>query len=518
MSGSVNPVTGLLDPLYVPIPDSLRYAVGHYASEKMPFTLVRPAPASAASGFFSADHYGYVGRETQIRICAQGGAFPHSVVIDQAPSGAAIDNDPMHDDYLVLKFTPTSNGAQTINLRLYDAIGKMIRIRYTFTTSENWCVFISPTGNDTTGDGTKANPWATRAKAFATATGGKCLILENGTYSETTMGLDFTSSKINSMVSWSQRGAIIDLAAVSSTGTGVMVTTNASHIHIQGIIFRNPPTSVANPRFFSGDNSSQYLHMDNCKFDIDGRSGTVNNDNVSCWMQGGDTGTDRRYVSQTRCEFTGFAGLANGWSSIDIYATSKCVISHNKFSDQRSSTTSAGLVYIKGVRNNGVDFTCNEFQTPFAGGVVDFVLGNAGDADNVTGNFHAAFNIIRSIDPAGIWVGRADQAGIRLPVWSSRNTTIGGTIIIFDHGTDYPLTFTSDGDVIQSTVATSDPWKVAVRRDGAYYPLSSRPNLTATVTNYECQQNSGVVDSNARLTGAYVVYEGVRGHYITRGA
>jgi len=341
--------------------------------------------------------------------------------------------------------------------------------------------------------------------------------LENGTYSETTMGLSFSNSTINSMIAWDQRGAIIDLAAVSSTGTGVMIVTNSSHIHMQGIIFRNPPTTVANPRWFSGDNSSQWLYQDNCVFELNYRAGTSNQDNISCWMLGGDGGTARKYVAQTCCEFTGFTGHGNGWSSIDTYGTEFCVIRQNKFIDQQTITTTAGIVWIKGLNNKNIDIMLNEFVTPFGGGIIDLYMGNAVGVDNVCGNMHVAFNIIRCFGAAGIWVARADQSGARLPVWTSRNTIVGGSVLIFDHGTDYLLSFISDGDVIESTITTSDAWKVAVRRDGAYYPLSSRPNLTATVTNYECQQNSGVVDSNARLTGAYVTYEGVRGHYVTRG-
>jgi len=515
ITGYENPVTGLLDPLYVPMPDGLRYAVGHYATQKMPFKLVRPAANSI--GYYDPDFYGYVGRLQRIPIVAQGGAFPHSVVIDSAPEGATINSDPNLPDYLVLKFTPTANGAQTINLRLYDATGQMIRIRYTFTTSTDWCAFISPTGNDTTGDGTKANPWATRAKAFATATGGKCLIHENGTYAETTMGLSYSNSTINSMLAWEQRGAIVTLANVVSTGTGVMVVKNSSHSHEQGIIFRDPANTVANPRWFSGDNSSQYIFQDNCVFELNGRAGTSNNDNISCLMLGGDANTARQYVAQTCCEFTGFTGHGNGWSSIDTYGTEYCVIRQNKFIDQQSITTTAGVVWIKGSNNRNFDIMLNEFVTPFGGGVIDLYMANVGGVDNTCGNFHVAFNIIRSFGAAGLWIARADQTGARLESWSSRNTIIGGSIMIFDHNVDYPLTFTSDGDVIESTITTSDAWKVAVRRDGAYYPLSSRPNLTATVTNYECQQNSGVVDSNARLDGAFQIYDGIRGHYVTRG-
>lgn len=510
-----NPVTGWLESGYVPMPDELRYAVGYYAPQVMPFTLVRPAPASEVIGFYSLDHYGYVGRETQIPIVAQGGAFPHSVVIDEAPAGATISNTPWDDDYLVLKFTPTANGTYKIRLRLYDAVGMLIVISYTFTVSENWCVFVSPSGNDSTGNGTKSNPWKTYAKAFSTATGGKCLILEDGTYDETTMGSSFSNSTIGSMCAWNQRGAIIDKLAVNSTGTSAVFITNKSHFAVQGLVFNNPPDSVSNPRWFSGDNSSQYLHMDNCEFDVDGRSGTANDDNVSCWMLGGDTNTDRRFLSQTRCNFTGFVGLNNGWSSIDLYATSNCVIRSNKFSDQISTTTIAGMVWVKGSNNKNIDIQLNEFETVFGGNVIDIYLGNIVDADDKSGNIDVSFNLFRGSGVTGIMFARASQSGRRLPVWTRRNTLIGGCIMVFDR--TYGVTISSDSDVIQSTDSSTDPWKVLLRKDGAFKPLSGMSSLTYSVTNYECQDNSGVVDSDGILIDGYSQYRGIRGHEIMRG-
>lgn len=506
---------GRVDSAYVPMPNELAYAIGHYTSQVMPMTLVRPAPNT--TGYYDLDFYGYVGRETHIPICAQGGAFPHSVVIDEAPAGATISNVPWDDDYLVLKFTPTENGNYEIRLRLYDAVGQLKVIRYTYTVSATPFVFVSPTGNDTTGAGTKAAPWATRSKAFATATGGKILILEDGTYNETTLGLAFTNSAINSMAAWSSRGAAIDLSSVVSTGTGVMIVTNTSHCHIQGIIFNNPPTSVANQRWFSGDSSNNYMYMDNCEFNVDGRSGTSNNDNVGCWVLGGDNFTARQYVSQTRCNFTGFAGVGNGWSSIDMFGTSYAVIRSNKFSDQRSIVTGAGVLWIKGVNNRFIDIKLNEFETPFGGGIIDLVMSNMTGVDNVCGNFDVSFNLVRAYGVAGVWIARADplQTGARLPVWSRRNTIIGGSIIIFDR--DFSVTVTSDSDVIQCSESTTDPFKVFVRKDGEYEPLSVMPSLTASVTNYECHQDSGVVDADGTLIGAYATHRGTRGHEVTRG-
>lgn len=56
----------------------------------------------------------------------------------------------------------------------------------------NFCVlgfsatyYISPTGNDTTGDGTTGTPWLTLNKAFSQMSGGDTLIIKDGTYTGT---------------------------------------------------------------------------------------------------------------------------------------------------------------------------------------------------------------------------------------------------------------------------------------------------------------------------------------------
>jgi len=42
--------------------------------------------------------------------------------------------------------------------------------------------YISPTGEDSSGNGTDGDPWATLHKAFENMQGGDTLIIKNGTY------------------------------------------------------------------------------------------------------------------------------------------------------------------------------------------------------------------------------------------------------------------------------------------------------------------------------------------------
>jgi hypothetical protein len=518
ITGVTNTATGLLSGSYVPMPSELRYSAGHYTEQVMPLEIIRPAPPTAVIGFYSPDYYGYVGRETQIRITVQGGRYPYNAVIDSAPSGATISNDASDKaNYLVLKFTPTENGTEQIKVRLYDATGAEMRtIRQTFVTSTDWCVFAEPTGNDSTGDGSFANPYKTPQGARAVTTGGKALILKNGTYTDTTLGITLNSSTINSVLAWESRQAIIDMSANVQSTPSVLFYINSSHMLAQGIVVRNPQNQVASPRIFSGDSATNYVYQDDCKFEINGRSGTDNGDNVSCFFLGA---TGREFVAQTRCEFTGFVGIANGWSSFDFYGTDKFSVECNTVFDQASANSSgAGMLWVKGTGNRNGDIKNNSFPTVHAGSLIDVYMANVSAEDDFTGNIDVSFNYIKAVGNAGIWVARADQAGARLPVWCRRNTIVDGCILIFQRS--YGVTFSSDSDVIQTSLSSNDPWKVLLRNSGdapnIYRPLSDMGSLTASVTNYECQANSGVVDSNGVLTGSYATYRGTRGHEIVR--
>ena len=501
---------------FLPMPNELKYPTGYFASTVMPLEVIRPAPPEAVVGFFSPDYYGYVGRETQIRITMQGGAYPYAFVIDSAPTGATISNDPTDkQNYSVLKFTPTENGTTTIQVRAYDQDGTQKTMRWTFTTSTDWCVFVEPTGVDSAGRGSFASPYKTLQYARNNTTGGKALILKNGTYTDTALGLTLSATSINSVLAWQSRQAIIDLAANVETSPSELFYINSSHMLAQGLIVRNPQTAVPNPRIFSGSSATNYVYQDDCLFEVNGRGGTSNIDNVSCFFLGS---TDRHSIAQTRCEFTGFTGYANGWSAFDWYGCNYWVVECNTLSDQVSYNTSCGIMWPKGTGNKNGDIRNNEFSSTFAGNLIDVYMANVGDVDGVTGNIDVAFNLIRATGTAGVIVARASQNGSRLPVWTRRNTIIGGIISVAKRS--YAVTLSSDSDVIQSSISSTDPWKVVVLdpndAGGVYRPLSWMPSLMASITNYECQSASGVVDSDGILIGVYTQYRGTRGHEIRK--
>lgn len=515
ISMSLVPLAGRMRSGNAIMPANLKYPAGYFAPTVMPMQIIRPAPASAVIGYYSADYYGYVGQEKELRIAVQGGAFPYAPVIVSAPTGATIGTDPNDkENYMVLRFACTEEGTDSIIVNVFDNDETMLKINITHITDNDAYRFVETTGSNITGSGTLASPWQTLSHAFSNTTGGRILDLGDGTYNGMPLGLTLSSATLNSIMSRNPRGANLDYASNAETAIGSAFYINSPNCLISGIVVNNPQNACQNPRIFNAQAVASYTYMDNCRFNVDGRSGTLNNDNVSCFYFA-NPGSPRTHIAQTRCEFTGFAGLSNGWSCTDMYNTRNVVIEANVFSDQRSTSTGAGIIWIKGDGNRNIDVRLNEFETVFGGGLIDIYLANL--TENNTGNVDVSYNLIRCTGNAGIWVFRADQAGARLPVWSRNNTIVGGVIMLFRRS--FNATFSSDRDVIQSSITSTDPYKVVLRdpNDGAdlYRPLSDMPSLTASITNYECQQSSGVVDADGQLLGSYFTnYRGQRGHNI----
>ena len=491
------------------------FPAGYFVTAQLPMTVVRPRPNSEVIGLLSYDHNGYVGVETRIKVTVQGGAFPFFIENAVLPVGATMGNTFFDTDYMIFKYTPTALGNQNVSFDIVDQDGTRKSVSWTINVNIDWVRFASPTGSDTTGNGSYAAPYATIEKAFTVTTGGRALCLKDGTYALTGGSKSMGSSFINSMFSENPRGATID-GALMDAPLGRHFYLNTPHCHIGGIRFINPSQLGTDPRWFSDEGGiCSSVFMDNCYFDINGRLGLNNGDNISCFFLGGSASAGssfrRLYVAQTRCEFTRFIGAGNGWSSVDMYVTQHAVIEGNTFDTQiGNGTASAGTLWIKGACNNQVTVRQNEFKDYWSGTLIDLSSSNITLEDNVTGNFEVCYNIVRGNDSAAngdgaITIARGSQSGARLPYYMYRNTVIGRVWI---SKRDYSVTFSSDSDIIIHNHTNVDPWKIYVDDNNdpwnQYRPFSWSPSLTATVQRYELHLTSavGVLDTALKLTGA----------------
>ena len=484
------------------------FPAGYFVTAQLPMTVVRPRPNVDVVGMLSYDHNAYVGIETRIKVTVQGGAFPFFIENAILPSGATMGNTYFDTDYMIFKYTPSALGNQNVSFDIVDQDGTRKSVSWTINVNVDWVRFVAASGNDSTGTGSYAAPWATIEQANTAMTGGRALCLKDGTYTLTTAGKVMSSSKFNSIFAEHERGATVDGSGIVTANNGRHFYINSPSTFIGGIRFINPTTAGDNPRWFSDENTAcNNTWMDNCYFDIAGRMGVVNDDNVSCFFLGGNAADPARRsnVAQTRNDFVGFIGVANGWSCIDYYCTDHVVIENNTFESQvGGGTTSAGTLWVKGAANTFTSIRSNEFKDYWSGTLIDIYIANTTGEDNVTGNVEVCYNIVRGTGGSVI-IARGSQSGARLPVYMYRNTIIGSVSISYR---TFPVTFSSDSDIIIHNYTNVDPWKIYVfdpnDPDGVYRPFSYMSSLTGSVMNYELHLTSatGVLDTALKLTGA----------------
>jgi len=519
-----NPATGKLQwDIETNITAGRLFPDDNYISAKMPMKLIRPVRDSVVGPAISYDHRGYVGIETVIKITIQGGAFPFFLEEVSLPSGATVGQTIFDNDYMVIRFTPSSTGNFTVAFTVVGQDKIKIRHSHTIAVGVDWVRFLSPSGNDTTGDGSYANPWATIAKAHSTVTGGRAVCFKDGTYALSAVRNNLIDTGVNILFAENSGLAIIDAATVPTpTNDGNPYPCwyiNDRFTFIGGIKFINPPTTVPSPRWFSSDQDCRYSYMDGCIFDVDNRVGTNNGDNVSCFFLGDSGGIpSRTFIALTRCEFFGFAGVSNGWSAIDCYGTENLVIEENIFHDQMSSSSTAGVIWIKGARNKNITIRRNETSDTWSGSFLDIYLGNVAATDDITGNIEICYNKLRGSDnhdDAVLQVARASQSGARLPVWSYRNSVYGRYFVNYR---SFAVSFTSENDVVIHNHTNSDAFKIYVFDSNdawnVYRPLSYMASLTDSVTGYEVHKlpSDNAVDANLNLQGSYrTSYLGTRG-------
>ena len=492
------------------------YPSANVIPAKMTMRVVRPCVNSEA-GLYNYDHNGFVGMQSNVRICVQGGSFPFRFEIIRGPQGATISNDPNARDYGVLKYTPTENGLIDVMVLIVDQDRTTRIAAWSINVNVDWVRFVSPSGNDTN-IGSYNQPWQTLTYATDQNTGGRALCLLDGTYTNLNSGASTaTGGRFNSIFAYNRRQATVDC---TNTSAGTVFSVNGNNTIIQGINFNNPPITAGNPRWFSVNGQSNNTHMHDCSFDVNGRIGIANDDNISCLFFS-DLGQNnfRRNISQTACDFYRLDTRFNGWSSIDTYTIRYACIEKNCFYDQVAGGTSGGTLWIKAADNQFFSIRQNEFATPHAGNCLELSM-SARVADGRTGNFEVCYNYVVKTDEGALRVLRGSGNGVATaPVWSYRNTFIGD-ITIFSR--NEASTFISENDVVISDRSRGEPWKVVVldtNLGSPYQPLTHQPSITHSITGIECHlpTSANALDTNGNLQGVYATqFHGTHGREISK--
>ncbi len=122
-------------------------------------------------------------------------------------------------------------------------------------------VYISPTGNDTTGNGTSGNPWATISKAVSSSSAGDTILCDVANGNFTFVSQVFTTARTIGTFGGTSN-AVFDAAAAA----GVSWTVNVS-LTVSGLTFQNENESVlAADVLFKAQGAGVIVNFTNCIF------------------------------------------------------------------------------------------------------------------------------------------------------------------------------------------------------------------------------------------------------------
>lgn len=100
----------------------------------------------------------YPGTSYETRVAAKGGIYPYRFALRTAPTGMAID---VRRGVVTWAAPATSTGPHNVAVDITDAAGAQTSTTWTVEVTTRGFYFVSANGSDVTGDGSRANPWAT---------------------------------------------------------------------------------------------------------------------------------------------------------------------------------------------------------------------------------------------------------------------------------------------------------------------------------------------------------------------
>lgn len=512
--------------MYSGVQHSGQLPVENYVAAKMPMTAVLPRPdvETNTNDYQSNAH---VDEEYVLPIVIQGGTWIWRIVVNSIPTGATIGTVYGTNNYGVIKWTPVSSqvGNNSFDITVYGQDGASLNLQWTVNVNTTHCIFASITGNDTTGDGSRNNPYETFEYAVSQCTNGQLLRLGEGTFYQTTLQ-EYSTTACNGIVGVSRDTTIIDSSGIPTTGTDSKVGhLTSSGFYTAHINYDNISANLPNPRWFvstsSQANSSRITQYD-CKF-TRANNGTLDDDNTSCLFLGNNYGVPRLYIAVVGNQYDSLPLGTNGFSALDFYTTSYAVIENNITS---GSGNPRYFIWSKGPDCNYLSIRGNTFDSEWGGKLIDMYM--AWVADTTTSGYtEIAYNYCKSSaydsgiptrENAPLVLFGASQTSptSRGPIWSYRNTWWGFAI---GSRRTYEVEFHGDSDVIVNEVATTwdDKYMIYDPNDSSVNDPELEANITYSSQNNELHGNfaNGYIASSGKLTGvARDTYVYTRGHEI----
>jgi hypothetical protein len=477
-------------------------ASGHFMPAKKSLVVVYPRPNTETETYARQRKAYYDGSnsiEYRVPVGVQFGAWPYHFEVTSGPSGMTVGAQYGDSNYGVVTWTPSGPASGTsVAVRVTDQESNYVDVTWTVTTSSSTSdfIFVSTSGNDSTGDGTIGSPFATLSKVMGAtessgAYPGRICYFRAGTYNVPTQGQINPSYQPMSFLNYPGESVTFNCAtARQNLAFGTNAGTN--DFMMQGITLDGANSTATNYRTFWAGGVSHRWCIDQVAI-TDPYNGSVGGDvTTGFFFDSPGTGVYRTYIYFNECTESGRSGSGgNAYSLLATYVCryvliERCTVSSGATQDiYLKASTRDATVRANSITNSGASGTGAALAT---GCQVDSGLANQ--------DFEYCYNTIDAPDYGALTF----NYGYFSPGqhWAYRNSIRGRIWLRADGAGPYTL----EQNAIEND--TTD--------GGGNAQVSTQGSPTYTNTGTECQAASGVFDSGLLLTGTYRTnYLGTRG-------
>lgn len=348
--------------------------------------------------------------------------------------------------------------------------------------------YIATTGNDSTGDGTQLNPWATITKALATVpTDEACQIrCASGTYDENTSGLGylFVNQQFAETVTvMADTGANVTITNASGTTYTVRFNSGAKNITFRDVIITPSGASHSNGTIYYLNSAFENLTFENCTIECKSGIGAVQIVASSSTMTNltfRNSTIRRNSSSSTACRALLAQVGATGYIDVNII---NCNI-------QGTGTTNLPTIEFEGTASGAdADILINggTYTNTSSGAVLESTVGNA-LLRNAIFSGSTGYGLVIGEEGATTDTCIADVDGCTI-------SSVSSHAVLFGHG--------SDGSTIDDSNITGGDLGLVFKRtdgcsannctidDGTTGALLFKGATNCSATNCEISNDSG---------------------------
>ena len=148
----------------------------------------------------------YPGLEYNIRMGVIGGQFPYLYELQQSPEGMNIN--PSTGEISWTPNTSSDGSSVNVTVTVTDSTGGKLQQAFSINVTKAGFYFVSPTGSDSSGNGSIGKPWKTMDTAISRAGSDAIVYLRGGTYKG---AFSIDTSDANKWIAYPGEKPVIDM-------------------------------------------------------------------------------------------------------------------------------------------------------------------------------------------------------------------------------------------------------------------------------------------------------------------